>query len=97
MHEAETFMDLLYSAAHWQFEILVSVVFLICETLIFWPIYRAISKHHTKDDDKIAKLEQDVAFLKTCLSEKKDHTKTGSWSRSNQKALESSSNQKEVV
>ena len=67
MHDHETFWTLVRDAAHWQFELFVSFVWMLGEGLILWPIVRRVSKilrHHKVDDADIASLKAEVAKLR---------------------------------
>lgn len=60
---SETFFTLLTNLSHWEFEVLVSVVFAIVEGAVVWPLYKRWSKHHKGDDDKLAELEKRIDGL----------------------------------
>jgi hypothetical protein len=51
--EQETFWTLLHDGAHWEFELVVSLVFLGIEVALsslFWPFVRKHWKHHLDRD-----------------------------------------------
>lgn len=54
----ETFSSLLINIPHWEFEILVSVIFASFEGLVVYPLWQRWRKHHRIDDAKIAELEK---------------------------------------
>jgi hypothetical protein len=69
--EAETFTTLIKDLAHWEFELTVSVVFMMIEGLFFWPIIRKLRKlhrHHQVDDKDIASLKARVEALENLLN-----------------------------
>lgn len=66
MDNPETFSTLVRDLAHWEFELFVSLVWMIGEAVILWPIIRAVRvilKHHKVDDADIADLKKQVARL----------------------------------
>lgn len=61
--EHETFWDLFYSAAHWQFEILLIIIFDGIIGLLIWPKIKQWFTHHKEDDEKLEMLEKRVKML----------------------------------
>jgi hypothetical protein len=52
--EQETFLTLLRDKSHWEFELVVSLVFLCAEiavSSIFWPFVRRHWRHHLERDN----------------------------------------------
>jgi uncharacterized membrane protein YbhN (UPF0104 family) len=68
----ETFWTLLRDLPHWEFELFVSLVFLVMESLIFWPLVRKFLHHHKSDDDSIASLREEVRALRLELTTLKE-------------------------
>jgi membrane glycosyltransferase len=68
MCEQETFLSLMKNAAHWEFELFLMFLFDIVLGLIVWPFISSIIRkkalHHESDDDKIARLEEQVRMMK---------------------------------
>jgi uncharacterized protein YlxW (UPF0749 family) len=64
----ETFWTLLHDLPHWEFELFVSVVFMLVEGLIFWPLVRKAFKHHQVDDQDIVTLKKELESLNKRLS-----------------------------
>ena len=59
----ETFLDLLRSKGHWEFEIFLIILFDGIIGLLIWPQIRKWWKHHREDDDRLDELEKRVREL----------------------------------
>jgi hypothetical protein len=65
--EHETFWTLMRSAAHWQFELFLLIIFDGLIGLIIWPFFRKKVLHHQSDDLKIEALEKKVKEVQDYL------------------------------
>lgn len=63
MEHGETVWHLLTDPAHWQFELVASLLFLLVEIVVIWPLYRHFSKHHARDDQELFLLRKRVEAL----------------------------------
>lgn len=59
----ETFWDLLRDPAHWQFELLLMLLFDGLVGALVWPRVKRRFRHHREDDDRIELLEEAIAVL----------------------------------
>lgn len=60
----ETFLELVKDPAHWEFEILLIVIFDVLIGLIIWPFIRKALVHHKSDHERLEDLEREVEALK---------------------------------
>ena len=60
----ESFFDLVRDPAHWEFEILLIVIFDVIIGLIIWPFIQKALVHHKSDHERLEDLEQEVRNLK---------------------------------
>jgi hypothetical protein len=65
--EHETFLSLLKDPAHWCFELFLQFVFDFLIGVLLWPRIKRALVHHQSDDDKLLKLQKDLAKLKAEL------------------------------
>lgn len=61
----ETFTDLLKNLPHWEFEIVVSIVFALFEGVIVWPIINKWKKHHIDDHKDLEDLNKRIKKLES--------------------------------
>jgi len=61
--EPDTFWTLLHNAAHWEFELLLLVIFDGVIGIFLLPLFRKKILHHRSDDHRIALLEKQVKAL----------------------------------
>ncbi len=62
--EKETFWTLFYSLPHWEFEILLIILFDGIIGVIIWPKIQKFIVHHKSDDERIGDLEKEINELK---------------------------------
>jgi len=63
----ESFFDLVRDPAHWEFEMLLIVIFDVIIGLIIWPFIQKALVHHKSDHERLEDLEQEVRNLKDRL------------------------------
>ncbi len=60
----ETFWDLLKDPAHWEFELLLIVIFDVIIGLVIWPFVQKALMHHKSDHERLEDLEREMAIIK---------------------------------
>jgi len=60
----ETFFDLVKDPAHWEFEILLIIIFDVIIGLVIWPFVQKALVHHKSDHERLEDLEREVERLK---------------------------------
>ena len=60
----ETFFDLVKDPAHWEFEILLIIIFDVIIGLVIWPFIQKALVHHKSDHERLEDLEREVKELK---------------------------------
>jgi len=60
----ETFFSLLKDPAHWEFEILLIIIFDVIIGLVIWPFIQKALVHHKSDHERLEDLEREVKELK---------------------------------
>lgn len=61
--EHETFWTLLGDLAHWEFELFLMFLFDGVIGVLIWPRLKRWVSHHKSDDQKIERLEKQIAEL----------------------------------
>ncbi len=62
--QMETFLELVRDPAHWEFEILLIIIFDVIVGLIIWPFIQKALVHHKSDHERLEDLEREVEKLK---------------------------------
>jgi len=77
--EHETFFTLVTSAAHWELELFIMLLFDVVIGFFLWPFFllrlKRWTKHHRSDDDKIKVLEDKVKRMEEILGLKEEKIK----------------------
>jgi hypothetical protein len=63
----ESFVTLLKSKGHWEFEIFLIFIFDVVIGVLIWPTILRWWKHHKMDDDKLEQLERRIDILERMI------------------------------
>ena len=60
----ESFFDLVKDPAHWEFELLLIVIFDVVIGLLIWPFIQKALVHHKSDHERLEDVEREIENLK---------------------------------